>query len=196
MNLSDEDLVSALQQGDFRAYQKVYERHKDAMLRLGLRILGNLADAEDAVQDAFLNLYRGVGEFRKKSSFSTWLYRITINACLKIRRNRPPVEHARELAEPGERGGRGAEALSEAHEALQREMLSLPLRQRMVFTLSQVEGLSPAAVGETLGLNPGTVRFHLFRAREKLRQRLKPFLENPAQQGMGAAQRSGAVKDP
>lgn len=175
---SDKDLVSALKRGEIGSFQALFERHRDPMLRVAFRILGNRADAEDAIQDAFLALFRKAAAFRGGSSFNTWFYRIVVNACLKIRRKRRAMRETMENAAiqdgPSIRDAGAADA--EARSALDREIEGLPLRQKMVFVLSVVEGFSLKETAEILDLRPGTVGYHLFKARERLRERLRPYL--------------------
>ena len=171
----------------------LFEKHRDPMLRVAVRILGNRADAEDAIQDAFLALYRKAGAFQGGSSFNTWFYRIVVNACLKIRRKRQSMRKVMERAAIKDKPvfPEAAEAESEAREALDREIEALPMRQRMVFVLTMVEGFSLNETAEILDLRPGTAGYHLFKARERLRERLRPFLGRRTRQPVG---RIGAGK--
>lgn len=171
---SDKELVSALQKGDLEAFKTLYEKHEGPMLRLAMQILNHRPDAEDALQNAFLNLHRKVSGFQGSASFTTWFYRIVVNACLKIREKRRPMERLDDFSEHQAAAPTGDPAHIEAGDALKREIAGLPLRQRMVFTLSEVEGFEAKHVGEILNIKPGTVRFHLFKAKERLRERLRP----------------------
>ncbi len=181
----DEALIADLKSGDLDAYRELYERHRDRMLRVATRILPNRADAEDAVQEAFVILYSKVGSFGGRSSFVTWFYRIVVNACLKIRKKRaraheignPEALEAAAAQAADRASGCGADpALDEAVQALDREIALLPLRQRTVFSLSMIEGFSLKETARILGLKAGTARYHLFMARDRLRVRLRPFL--------------------
>ena len=180
MSPSDEALIADLKSGDLGAFRNLYERHRDRMLRVAMRILSNRADADDAVQEAFVILYTKVGGFGGRSSFTTWFYRIVVNACLKIRKKRSKAHEAAATglldALPAEGGGE--RSVTGAARALDREIALLPLRQRTVFTLSVVEGFSLEETARMLGLKGGTARYHLFKARERLRERLRPFMED------------------
>jgi RNA polymerase sigma-70 factor (ECF subfamily) len=147
------------------------------MVRLATQILGNRSDAEDAVQEAFLVAFRKAGGFRGESSASTWLHRVLINTCLKMRERRRP---AASLEDPGRIEGPREPApieSAEIREVLQLEIAALPLRQRIVFTLSEVEGTALEEIAAILALRSATVRYHLFKARERLRERLRPRLD-------------------
>ena len=177
MTESDETLVLRLKEGRIDAFRALYDRHQCALLGFAGRILGNHADAEDAVHDAFMTLYEKVGGFRGQSSFTTWFYRILVNACLQIRRKRGRVEELhgeRELIARTERLDR-----FERVSAMTREVDALPMRQRMVFYLAEVEGWSLKETSRILGLREGTVRHHFFKAKESLRERLLPLLDLP-----------------
>ena len=176
---SDEALVVSLRNGDLEAFRELYARHKDAMLRLAARILRNRADAEDAVQEAFLVLFRKVGGFRGSSSFATWFYRIVVNASLQILKAQSAAHALRERAvreSPGVAPAPRNPGMREAARILDREIEALPLRQRMVFTLIEVEGFSRGETAGILGLESGTVRYHFSVAKERLRRRLEPLL--------------------
>ncbi|MEW6747523.1 MAG: sigma-70 family RNA polymerase sigma factor [Planctomycetota bacterium] len=176
----DDDLVRALRDGELGAFKALYARHHQAMLRIARQVLGHHEDAEDAVQDAFLSVYRTVRRFRGDAAFTTWLYRIVVTSSLKLRRRRRSCpetpESAAAVGDP-----RAADAAClDLRSALRQEIAALPLRQRMVFALTEVEGFEPREVARILGLEPGTVRYHLCMAKTKLRHRLRPVLEADA----------------
>ena len=77
----DEPLLRAVRKGDPRAFQQLYEQHAPVVFRVAFRLLGNRLDAEDVTQEVFVTLYRRLGTFDFRSSFQTWCYRITVNAC-------------------------------------------------------------------------------------------------------------------
>jgi len=184
---SDEALAAALKAGHRYAFRALYERHKDRMLRLALRITGERADAEDAVQEAFLVIFEKAERFDGRSSFATWLYRITVNASLQVRRRRgvaAPEGGVTPLALPAD------PERAEALRALDREVQALPLRQRMVFTLHLVEGFSLEETAAVLGIAPGTARYHLFAARNRLQERLAPYLPEGAAGARKGTERS------
>ncbi|MBU0754338.1 MAG: sigma-70 family RNA polymerase sigma factor, partial [Planctomycetes bacterium] len=176
MTSADREIVRALKKGELGAFKKLYDLHEAALFRLAMQILDNRADAEDALQNAFLNVFRKVSEFKGSASLSTWLYRIVVNACLKIREKRPAMERIDRVPEPPAASAQKDPAVLEAHEALKRALPDLPLQQRMVFTLAEVEGFEMNRISEILNIQPSTARFHLFKAKERLRERLRPYL--------------------
>ena len=89
MEPNDAQLVERAQDGDHKAFEMLVERHENKVYGLAYRLMGNAADAEDVLQDAFLSAYRGLKKFQGKSSFSTWLYRLATNAALiKLRKGK------------------------------------------------------------------------------------------------------------
>jgi RNA polymerase sigma-70 factor, ECF subfamily len=192
---SDLDLIQALQQGDAAALERLMERHASRAYLLAHRITGNSADAEEAVQDAFLALYRKADAFEGRATVGTWLYRIVTNAALMKRRGRRhEVEVSLEAQLPTfrEDGGRAgdmsilmadwsqnpeADLLSrETRGLLQRAIEGLPDLYRTVLVLRDVEGLSNDEVAEIVCESVPAVKSRLHRARMALREELTRHL--------------------
>lgn len=165
-------------------YSEIVGRHQRRALRIAFHYLRDAADADEAVQDAFVKAFTHLGTFREELPFEIWFTRILINGCLdrlKGRRRRerwmapPPVDpqgQERDLAEIAVSRGPSPEDLVLADERRRRltaALGELPERQRLVFTLSHFEGRSSREVGAMTGLNESTVRVHLFRAIRRLR---------------------------
>jgi RNA polymerase sigma-70 factor (ECF subfamily) len=165
-------------------YTELVTRHQRRAVRIALHYLRDAADADEAVQDAFVKAYMHLGTFREDLPFEVWFTRILINGCLdrlKARRRRerwiaPPQMDASGLErDPGDylpsRAPNPEErALSaERRRHVNQALAKLPERQRMVFVLSQFEGRTSREVSAMTGLNESTVRVHLFRAIRKLR---------------------------
>ncbi len=176
-------------QGDTHAFDALAARYADKAFRLAFKVLRHEEDAEDAVQDAFLSAYRNLPRFEERSTFSTWLYRVTMNAALmRLRKrregmlsiDRPPRPDDRERAMQIEdrRPGPPQEAADrQLGEAIQEALLSLPEDLREVFVLREDASLSNAEAAEVLGLTVPAVKSRLHRARLELRDRLRPFVE-------------------
>jgi RNA polymerase sigma-70 factor (ECF subfamily) len=165
-------------------FSELVERHQRRAVRIALHYLRDAADADEAVQDAFIKAYLHIGTFREELPFEVWFTRILINGCLdrlKARRRRerwmaPPVTDAMGVErDPAEylpaRGPSPEEQVlaGERQEQLSAALAKLPERQRMVFMLSHFEGRSSREVSAMTGLNESTVRVHLFRAIRRLR---------------------------
>jgi RNA polymerase sigma-70 factor (ECF subfamily) len=178
---ADETVVRA-QAGDQEAFREIYLANHAALYRYALGELGNTDDACDVVQEAFIRAWRGLGSFRGETSLLRWLFRITRNLIIdrvRVRRRRPEVSLETPLGPDTEetvgdriasRGkGPGEKAESAEEMAAFRKALSgLPEGQRIVFVLREWEGLDYREIGLRLGLNDGTVKSRLARAREAL----------------------------
>lgn len=186
---SDQQAIARAQAGDHDAFRVLVERYQDRVYRLALRVLRDEEQARDAVQEAFLKVYRSIRRFEGRSSFYTWLYRLVMNLCVDIRRRDRSdrhVEWREELAHDvgtAAAGGilAGASILEGAEEradqALERAELrerlaaaiaALPEIQRETLILREVDGLSYAEIAEVLEISKGTVMSRLHYARRKL----------------------------
>jgi len=191
-SLPDAELVTRVQGGETHAFDILAERYADKVHRLTYRVLRNEEDAQDALQEAFLSAYKNLGRFEGKSTFSTWLYRVAMNAALMKRRKRR--EGMVSLEEPRDREegqitlqladwGRGPveDTLNdELRDALDRAVHSLPEDLAQVFLLREVEGMSNAEAAEILELSVPAVKSRLHRARVALRDFLNRFFADRA----------------
>ncbi|MGH3029754.1 MAG: RNA polymerase sigma factor [Gaiellaceae bacterium] len=165
----DELLVRRAQQGDRYAFEMLVERHQARLYTLAARLLGSREDAADAVQEAFLRAWLGLARFRGGARFSTWLYRIGLNAAHDQRLKRK-AEPAGERPEPVDPRDRFAE--SELSGELQDALNALEESFRVAVVLSDVLGCSYAEIAELTGVPEGTVKSRIFRARGELAERL------------------------
>ncbi len=193
--MADDDAVAirAVLDGDVDRYAELVDRYQGPALRLAFSLLGNYADAEDVAQDAFLNAYRALGGFRRGAKFSTWLYRIVVNECKDFwkRRARRPLAAA-VVAEPDPEHGSGVilfvdpedpgsslRARADGHaigERLSAAIGVLPMKQRTAFVLHHLHGMPLADVAGVMQCRLGTVKAHVFRAVERLRGQMAPWL--------------------
>jgi len=187
--LSEEAIdLEALQKGDKAAFAQVVELYADRLYNLVLKLIGDPLEAEDVLQEAFLNAYRNIGQFEGRSNVGTWLYRIAYNAAMMHRRKREPETVS--IDEPltlddGEDVPRQFfdwcclpehDLLSsEALEYMDRAIQMLPDALRAVFVLRDIEGLSTTEVADVLGLTIPAVKSRLHRARLFLRERLTEY---------------------
>jgi RNA polymerase sigma-70 factor (ECF subfamily) len=183
----DEELVRQAQGGDNRAFDELVRRYRDKVYRLAYKILRHEEDAAEALQDAFLSAYRGLGKFKIESTFSTWLYRIATNASLmKYRKRRDhhvsleQSQSADEDAETLQLPDWTHQPLNELLDAETREVMEhgiqrLPEELRTVFVLRDIEELSNSEVAEILNLTVAAVKSRLHRARIALRDRLNRY---------------------
>ena len=195
--LSDSDLVDRTKSGDNRGFDELVRRYRDRVYRLSTKILRHVDDAAEALQDAFLSAYRGLPNFKRESTFSTWLYRIATNASLmKLRRRREGhVSYeqsqgndadAEPLAIPDWSTQPLEELLdAEAREVLGREVDLLPANEKEVFVLRDIMEQSNADVAQELGLTIAAVKSRLHRARLHLRDRMNRYFRDRASRPPG-----------
>jgi len=169
-DLDDTTLVVRAREGDVRAFSVLAERHQGVLYRLALRLVGNSDDAQDALQDSLLDMWRRLDRFRGDSAFTTWAYRIVTNRCLDLlrrRRTTVPVEEIEDrLASPVT-----TEHTAEVDAglvALRAALLTLPDEQRACFVLRELEGLGYTEIAEITGATETAVRGRIHRARTTL----------------------------
>jgi RNA polymerase sigma-70 factor, ECF subfamily len=169
-----ETAVDRVLAGDRAAFQQIVDATSQKLVRLGARIMGNQADAEDVVQEAYVKAYRALtaGEFDRRSSTNTWLYRIVVNGAIDAKRSRSRRHETSDdvQVEPGWDGAAFAEArlaLSELDQWLE----MLPPEQRAALVLQSMEGLNNTEIARVMGVSEGAVEQRLVRARATLRQK-------------------------
>jgi|SRR4051794_5921785 RNA polymerase sigma-70 factor (ECF subfamily) len=181
--LDDTTLVVRAREGDVRAFSELAQRHQAALYRLALRLVGNAADAEDALQDSLLDAWRRLDRFRGDSAFTTWAYRIVTNRCLDLLRRRRAtlsMEQAEEVA-PERLAAPEAGAPEHAAEvdaglvALRAALRTLPDDQRACFVLRELEGLGYAEIAEITGASETAVRGRIHRARRGLAEVMRAW---------------------
>lgn len=185
----DGEWVKAFQAGDKTAFDALVLRHKDKLYNLCYWFLGDRQEANDSAQDVFIKVFRSLKKFRFESTFSTWLYRIAANTC-KNRLKSSDFRHQKKRVRfdnPGET--EDGQYAAEIHDKtpspmvelekkermmlIQKAIASLPTDQSTVVVLRDIEGLSYEEVANITGLNFGTVKSRLSRARQQLRKKLR-----------------------
>ena len=173
------DLVQNAIRGTSEAFGRLVVMYQDRLFTSIIHIVRSHCDAEDIVQDAFVQAYVKLGTFRGGSAFYTWLYRIAINLAIsrtRRRRRRLSVEETQEITghEPPDPGGSPTERLMRAEDAaaIQQALDSLSEDHRAILVMRGVEGFDYETIAKVLGLNPGTVRSRLHRARAQLKRQL------------------------
>lgn len=166
--------IARAKKGDAEAFSALVEAYETSVYRLALRMCGNAHDAEEVTQEAFLAAWKGLPAFRGESKFSSWLYQLTSNAAIdflrreKRHRGATPIEEEVDLAAPGTPQQAAEEA--ELREALQQALDALTPEHRQIFLLRQMQQMSYEEIGRLLGLESGTVKSRLSRAKKQLRQ--------------------------
>jgi len=189
--ISDVGLVNKFKDGDIAAFEEVISRYEAKVMNLALRFTRNQEDAEEVMQDVFTTVYRKIEGFRGQSAFSSWLYRIVVNAAfMKLRKKKQSQTISMEDLAPAvkqyciERDNlatahsHGVAVTRELQEVLQRAIDKLPDQYRAVFVLRDVDGLSNQETGEILDLSIPAVKSRLHRSRLMLRKKLQRYYED------------------
>ena len=170
--VDDEDsLIRRAQRSDPAAFEALYRDNVDRVYGLCLRMTGNVSEAEDCTQEAFIQAWKQLAKFRGDSAFGTWLHRIAVNAVLgRLRKSRREHDRIRAVAELGDAPTINADSgnLRDLSDAVNR----LPEGARHVFVLYAVYGYSHEEAGNMLGIATGTSKAQLHRARRLLAQQL------------------------
>jgi RNA polymerase sigma-70 factor (ECF subfamily) len=184
---TDADLVRQTLCGTTAAYNGLVQRYQRQVYNLAYRMLGNAEDAGDLVQDTFLRAYGALASFRQDASFLTWLYKIASNLCIDQLRSRKAkgalsldveLEEGREPAADARTSAPEDAAVRDAvQDVVQRAIMNLPEKYRAVVVMRHLQDMSVDEIARALDLPTGTVKTHLFRAREMLRGRLRSVLE-------------------
>jgi RNA polymerase sigma-70 factor (ECF subfamily) len=192
---ADEELVRRAQNDDSRAIEQLVLRYQKKVHAIAFQMLsGDAEEARDRTQDAFLQAFRKIKQFKGKSSFYTWLYRIVINTCIDARRRRRrwqeiffPGRYEKDKSAAPEMSledfadtDRNSDPLAAAsHRQLEDDVKSvlnnLSARQRTIFQLKVFQEMSIAEIAESMGLAQGTVKTHLFRATRVVQKQLKDW---------------------
>lgn len=181
--MTEQELVERAKKGDETAFEVLVTDNEKRIYNLCRRLTGNPENAAELTQEAFLNAWRGLSRFQGESSFSTWLYRLASNACIdflrkeKRRQNLSMTvslddeEEARQVELPDERYAPERELeRTEVRQAVAAGLERLTPEHRQVLVMREINGLSYAEIGAVLGLEEGTVKSRIARARNALRK--------------------------
>jgi RNA polymerase sigma-70 factor, ECF subfamily len=187
-------LVDRVLKGDRHSFEPLVRRHERRVFRVTLAVLGNVEDAEEAMQDAFIKAFRHLGQFRRESRFTTWLTRIAVNEALQkrqARKNWVSLDDSREVpgpideqimprrreiwrADPEKLYGK-----QELRQIIETAIQSLPAIYREAFVLRDVEEMSAEEAAEAIGITVPALKSRTLRARLMMREALAAFFEQP-----------------
>ncbi|HUX73154.1 MAG TPA: RNA polymerase sigma factor RpoE [Steroidobacteraceae bacterium] len=185
----DLKLVERVQRGERAAFDLLVLRYQHKVLKLIMRYVHDITEAEDIAQEAFVKAYRAMPSFRGDSAFYTWLYRIAINTAKNalVANKRRPMDYDLDLQDPDQYELNARLAESETPEALlltdeirdtvNAAIENLPEDLRTAIVLRELEGLSYEDIAQTMDCPVGTVRSRIFRAREAIDKKLRPIFD-------------------
>jgi len=181
-------LVGRVQAGDRQAFRVFIEKYKRLVAAIVFRMVYNAADREELSQEIFLKIFENIKDFQGSAKISSWIGRIASNTCINhLRKKHLPlfadISPAGQTLENVAGSGLSPEGLSERDDRsrdLQREIDLLPAQYRLVLTLFHFSEMNYDEIGKALEMPAGTVKSHLFRARQKLRERLMPAAREEA----------------
>jgi RNA polymerase sigma-70 factor, ECF subfamily len=182
---ADRELVQRAQQGDKEAFEVLVRKHQGRVFAVAGGILHSRQDVEDIAQQVFLKAYFSIKRFDQRAAFSTWLYKITVNECwdlLRKRKVRPLVyeaelneeqAHAYQSQEDGNKHTPDVSERLEAREQLDQWLECLDEKDRTMLVLKEVQGFTVEEIAGIMGLNGNTVKVRLFRARQRVAERIR-----------------------
>jgi RNA polymerase sigma-70 factor (ECF subfamily) len=202
---TEAEAIRRAQAGDSAAFDFLYQLHSRRVYALCLRMVNNPADAEDLMQEAFLQLFRKIGTFRGESAFSTWLHRMTVNVVLmRLRKKSLPTDSLEETLDPEAENsspkrdvGAPDLRLSGAVDRvnLERSIEQLPPGYRTVFVLHDVQGYEHNEIADIMGCSVGNSKSQLHKARTRLRELLQEQIRDQARQERQSAKAQSSSKE-
>ncbi len=181
-DVEDQILVERSLQGEQQAFEQLVKRYQKSIYNLAYRMTGGREDAEDLAQETFLRAYAKLNTFQLGRRFSPWLFRIVSNLCINWKNRQKRREASMDLLSEAKKLFPDTSVdlffqieRNELQTRLQQEILALPVRYRLVFTLRYLEAHSCRDIAEMLDMPEGTVKTYLFRARRILKEKLKNF---------------------
>lgn len=173
---SEQGLIQRCLNNDMSAYQQLYDDHKEVLFNIAMRIHRNVQDAEDALQETFVRIYKALPGFKGESKLSTWIYKILLNTCFSsLKQKKSAVKRFIRSSKIDLDKVAKSDKNPDASIILEQEIGALPLGYRTVFVLHEVEGFGHEEIAQMLEITVGTSKSQLFKAKKMLRKRLKPF---------------------
>ncbi|HEV9038639.1 MAG TPA: RNA polymerase sigma factor [Puia sp.] len=176
--IPDSALIDNVLSGDKPAFEHLIRRYNQRLFRIGMSMLGNESDSEDAMQSSYINAWLHLAQFRRDASFGTWLTRIMLNQCLEQQRKNRLIkttivqsDNVMNTRTPG-----SELANKELSSLLENAMSRLPEKYRLVFVMREVEDLSVKETSEVLDIGVSNVKTRLNRAKAMLREDLKGYM--------------------
>ncbi|WP_243109359.1 RNA polymerase sigma factor [Anaerophilus nitritogenes] len=184
--MQEKSLIHKSQQGHIESFENLIKNYQKLAFNIAYRMLGNIEDAKDATQDAFLKAYKNIDQFKEESTFSTWLYKIVTNTCLDVLRKKKKIKIysydqnietekgkvLREIADEENTPEKIVEK-NEIQKHMQQAIDSLSEHHRSVIILRDIQGFSYEEIAKILNCSKGTVKSRINRARQALKKIIK-----------------------
>lgn len=180
--MTENDIIKKCKDGNREAFNKLVEKYQSQVVNIAYGMLSDKEDAYDATQEVFIRVYKSIGSFKEKSSFSTWLYRITANICSDILRKRQKTTNTISINQVYDDENKEIDIkdespmpeemaeITERQRAVRQAIRELSDEYRAVITLCDIEGMTYDEISQVLGLPSGTVKSRINRARNSLRK--------------------------
>lgn len=177
---SDAELVELILKGEKRYFEHIIRRHNQRLFRIGMSVLGDDTEVEDAMQTAYINAYLHLGTFEHRASFVTWITRIMLNQCFEQKRKNQLIKS--KLGDPGN----DLHMKTPANELINKELntlletaiANLPEKYRLVFVMREIEDMSVRETSTALNIEEPNVKVRLNRAKTMLRENLNGYLKD------------------
>ncbi|MCG6877774.1 MAG: sigma-70 family RNA polymerase sigma factor [Deltaproteobacteria bacterium] len=187
-DVTDHHLIAQFKEGSMEAMETIVDRYENQIFNFGLKMCGQLQDAEDITQDTFLNAFKYLKTFREETKLKNWLFKLAATACIRKRRKKkcePEHELSLETSFANKDGTSGTYdipdwsdepsnnvLLAEMKSVIDHSIKALPHKYRLVFNLRDIEGFSTKETAEILGISIESVKTRLHRARTALREKI------------------------
>ena len=177
--IEDDKLIDRFLSGDEEGFEMLVKKYQNRVINIVHSLGSNIQNADDIAQEAFIKVYKNLASFNRKSKFSTWLYRITINTSYSYLRKEKRYTPLAYISKPDNLRKIPLEKLEyeEKQKLIDKVLKNLPFKYRAIIVLKEIEGLSYKDIAKTLGCRVGTVESRLFRARHILKDILSSIVE-------------------
>jgi len=178
-----QEIIKQIQKGDKNAFRVLVEKYQQTAFRLAFRMLGDEDEARDVVQDSFIRIWEKFDTYNENEKFTSWMYKIVKNRAidsLRATKRRPTVSIEKLIPVIREAGENNAHSILENREAGELIRLittGLPDKQQLIFSLRDLQGLSPEEVGEITGMSESSIKSNLYHARKAIRNKLSALLK-------------------
>jgi RNA polymerase sigma-70 factor (ECF subfamily) len=193
--MTDKNLIDSAKGGDKQALERLIEKYASMVFNLSLKLLCNYDDASDCAQETLVKIYTGINKFHEKSSFSTWIYRVTYNTCMDLLRKKKQTV-ACEIDQSIEDFRPTPYASAEKNERMRKifsAIKGLSEEYRAAVVLRDINGNSYDEIAEILGCSIGTVKSRINRGRLKLRELLSEYMEQNDANTRQRSEKGGSV---